>query len=125
MKFAIRILRIAMRNNMVRRGVGRSYNRIGGEFRIVTARFSAAEYDALHFVAASLRVSVSSLVYQIIRLWKKPSRRNQENTHVTNYDLNLCIWNASAGVITESLLFWKKIRLESKTPPTHPNKVPT
>jgi hypothetical protein len=109
MKFAVRLLRLAMHHEPVRRGVGRTYNRIGGGFCIVTARFTAAEYDALHFVASTIRVSVSSLVYQLIRLWKKPSRRNRGNTHVTNYELNLCNWSAAAGVVTESLMFWEKI----------------
>ena len=108
MKSTIRILRIHLRRGTVRRGVTRRYNREGTEFAIVTTCFTAAEYDALHFIAASLRVSVSWLIYTLIKLWRKAPRRSLPNKYVTNYDLNLCIWHPKAGVLTESLLFWDK-----------------
>jgi hypothetical protein len=108
LRMAIRLLRLELHKSQVQRGVKRAYNRLGGDFEIVTTRFSAAEYDALHFVAASLRVSVSWLVYRMILLWQKKSRRYQPNQFVTNYELNLCIWNRNAGVCTEFLLFWPK-----------------
>jgi hypothetical protein len=106
MKIAIRTFRLQMRRNGVRRGVKRAYNRQAEDYSIVTTRFTEAEYDALHFVAASLRVSVSWLIYRMILVWQKPARR--VNQYVTNYDINICIWHQNAGVCTESLLFWKK-----------------
>jgi hypothetical protein len=108
MKTAIRMLRLTMRQKPVRRGVKRTYNRIAEDFQIVTTRFTEAEYDTLHFVAYSLRVSVSSLIYQMIQLWNKPGRRQKQNTHATNYETFVCNWNQFAGVLTESLLFYPK-----------------
>ena len=112
MKSAIRILRIHLRQGKVRRGVTRRYNHEFGEFSIITTRFTAAEYDALHFVAASLRVSVSWLIYTLIQLWRKEIRRSQHTKFIANYDLNLCIWHPKAGVCTESLLFWPKAQFD-------------
>lgn len=109
MKFAIRLMRLTMRQKPVRRGVKRTYNREVGEFQIVTTRFTEAEYDALHFVASSLRVSVSSLIYRMILLWTKPNRRYTHNRYVTNYDAFVCNWSQFAGVVTESLFFYPKI----------------
>ena len=108
MKLAVRSLRVSMHQEPIRRGVGRQYDRTGTAFCIVTTRFSAAEYDTLHFVGSSLRVSVSSLICQVIALWNKSSRRRRGNPYVTNYELHECYWGAAAGVITESLLFWRK-----------------
>ena len=108
MRLAIRTLRLTMFRNGVRRGVKRSYNRQQGSFEVVTTRFTMAEYDTLHCAAAAMRVSVSWLVYRMVRLWLKPERRWQGNTHVTNYDCDLLKWNENAGVITECLLFWPK-----------------
>lgn len=109
MKMAIRTLRLTMRQKPVRRGVKRIYNRDRGEFQIVTTRFTEAEYDTLHFVASSLRVSVSSLIFKIILLWNKPVRRYKQNNCVTNYDAFVCNWSQFAGVVTESLFFYPKI----------------
>lgn len=109
MKFAIRLMRLTMRQKRVRRGVKRTYNRTTGEFQIVTTRFTEAEYDTLHFAASSLRVSVSSLIYRMILLWNKPSRRYTQNRHVTNYDAFVCNWSQFASVVTESLFFYPKI----------------
>ncbi|MFO1480411.1 MAG: hypothetical protein U1F40_09455 [Turneriella sp.] len=108
MRLAIRTLRLTMFRNGVRRGVKRSYNRQQGPFEVVTTRFTMAEYDTLHCAAAAMRVSVSWLVYRMVRLWLKPERRWQGNTHVTNYDCDSLKWNENAGVITECLLFWPK-----------------
>ncbi|AFM14453.1 hypothetical protein Turpa_3819 [Turneriella parva DSM 21527] len=109
LRLAVRSLRVQLRGKAVRRGVKRSYNRVPGEFLVVTTRFTEAEYDTLHMAAASMRVSVSWLVYQLILLWKKPARRNRPNAHVTNYELHLCIWSPNAAILTESLLFYPKI----------------
>jgi hypothetical protein len=78
------------------------------DFSIVTTRFTEAEYDALHFAAAAMRVSVSWLVYQMICLWKKPSRRKQGNRFVTNYEIFPCNWGKNAGIYTEALFIWHK-----------------
>lgn len=105
MRFAARFLRVQMRKTICRE-VTRTYNRAAGEYQIVTTRFTGAEYDTLHFVAATLRVSVSSLVYGLIRLWLKPTRRNKENSLVTNYYAIDVIWNQTAGILEENLTFW-------------------
>lgn len=108
LRLAVRSLRLQMRGKPVRRGVKRQYNRQPCAFVVVTTRFTEAEYDALHMAAAAMRVSVSWLVYQLILLWKKPSRRNRPNSYVTNYELNLCIWSPNAAILTESLMFYPK-----------------
>jgi len=109
MRVAIRVLRLTMRQNGVRRGVKRRYNRHGEEFEIVTTRFTEAEYDTLHAAAAAMRVSVSWLVFLMILLWKKPARRNRFNTHLTNYEFDCLKWNHRVGIITESIFLWPKI----------------
>lgn len=110
MRMAIRILRLTMRQHGVRRGVKRRYNRQPGEYLVVTTRFTEAEYDTLHAAAAAMRVSVSWLVYQMILLWQKPARRSRFATHLTNYECDCLKWNENAGVVTESLFIWPKIR---------------
>ncbi len=106
MAFAERFLRLRMRGEM-RRSVARTYNRAAEPFAIVTARFTAAEYDTLHYVAASLRVSVSSLIHGIIRLWLKPSRRAIRRFIASNYDHTIVKWDPEAGFIEENLYFWQ------------------
>ncbi|AFM11146.1 hypothetical protein [Turneriella parva] len=115
MRLAIRTLRVQMRNATVRRGVKRTYNRQGGEFAIVTTRFTEAEYDTLHFAASAMRVSVSWLVYCMIKMWIKRSRRRRANLHVTNYELHLHAWGQNAGILTESLYFYPKYPRLEKT----------
>lgn len=105
MAFAERFLRLQMRGE-IRRRVTRTYNRAAESFEIVTTRFSAAEYDTLHYVAASLRVSVSSLIHGIIRLWLKPSRRAIRRFIASNYDCEMVKWDPEAGFIQENLVFW-------------------
>lgn len=109
MRSAIRTLRVQMRINGVERGVTRRYNRANSRMEIVTTRFTEAEYDTLHFVAASLRVSVSLLVTQMIQMWLKLARRNRPSRYVTNYEHFTCNWSENAGVLTESLFFYPKI----------------
>ena len=70
-----------------------------------------AEYDTLHFVAATLRVSVSSLIFLMIQLWHKKARRKVWSKFLTNYEVYECKWNEFAGVLTEALLFYPKTRL--------------
>ncbi|MBS0616553.1 MAG: hypothetical protein JSR44_00065 [Spirochaetes bacterium] len=106
MRFAERYLRIKMRKP-VRREVTRSYNRLDCEFIIVTTRFAPAEYDTLHFVAASLRLSVSSLIYGIIQLWKKPTRRTIERFFETNCSYFVSKWDPEAGFLEEFLTFYR------------------
>jgi hypothetical protein len=71
----------------------------------------------LHNVAASLRVSVSSLVHGLIRLWLKPARRAIRRFFVTNYDWNPVKWDAEAGFLEENLIFW---RVDPEKPETIP-----
>jgi hypothetical protein len=110
MQMAIRTLRLTMFKNGLRRGVKRSYNQRQQNFKIVTTRFTGAEYDTLHCAAAAMRVSVSWLVYRMILLWLKPARRIRGNTHVTNYECDSLRWSQNVGVVTECLFFWPKIR---------------
>ena len=104
LRFAARYLRQQMRNP-VRRGVTRRYNHEGSDFEIVTTRFTDAEYDTLHFVAASLRVSVSSLVYGLIQLWLKPAWRAIRRFFATNCTCSPLKWDTDAGMILEKLTF--------------------
>ena len=119
-KVCIRTLRIHMRQGKVARGVTRRYNRSNENFVRITARFTAAEYDALHFVAAATRVSVSWIVFTLIQLWAKPCRRDRENRYFAQHDLNICEWRNYAGVITEYLLFHPKPPPNSGSPPDVP-----
>ncbi len=105
MQFSERYLRIKMRNQ-IRRAVTRKYNRVDGEFAIVTTRFAPTEYDTLHFVAAALRVSVSLLIYGLILLWQKPSRRAIRRFFSINYSADSEGWDTSAGFLEESITFW-------------------
>ncbi|AFM13929.1 hypothetical protein Turpa_3290 [Turneriella parva DSM 21527] len=104
--FNERFLRLAMRGR-VRRGVTRRYNRAGEGFEIVCTRFWPGEYDALHFAAAALRVSVSSLVYLLIKLWLKPERRRHLPRFCANYSIVPVVWDSAAGILEESLTFWR------------------
>ena len=106
MLFSERYLRIQMRNQ-IRRAVTRKYNRgTEGKFAIVTTRFAPTEYDTLHFVAAALRVSVSLLIYGLIQLWKKPSRRAIRRFFSINYSADSEGWDVSAGFLEEIITFW-------------------
>lgn len=117
MRTAIRTLRIFLRRNPVRRGVTRRYNTACGAYQIVTTRFTEAEYDTLHFAASAMRLSVSSLVWFMVKLWLKSSRRRRWNKFLTNYELYSCNWSRFAGVVTESLLFYPKIFTDDIAPP--------
>lgn len=108
MCFAIRMLRIEMRRKAIARGEKIKYNRQGVDFTIVTTRFTEAEYDALHCTAHALRVSVSWLVYKIILLWQKPSRRVHPNPFVTNYEIYPAYCGQNGVAFSESLLIWRK-----------------
>lgn len=118
MRLATRMLRIQFSQLQVRRGVTRRYNRIPGDFVIVTTRFTAAEYDTLHSAASAFRVSVSWLVCQIIQMWMKPSRRKQENPFVTNYVFIPCSSGRNALIFNEYTLTYRKLRREKIIPAT-------
>lgn len=102
--YAARYLRLKMRGE-VRRCVARRYNREPGKYKVITTWFTGAEYDALHYVAASLRVSVSLLICGIIRLWLKPARRIRQTGVWLNYDLNIVKWDPEAGLLEETMTF--------------------
>lgn len=106
MRFAVRYLRIQMRNE-VRREVTRLYNRGKEKNVITTTRFTTAEYDTFHYVAAALRVSVSFLIYGLIKLWQKPSRRAIRRFFESNYSHATGKWDAEAGFLEEFLTFWR------------------
>jgi len=117
LEFGERYLRIQMRKQ-VRREVTRKYNRTNGKCVITTTRFATAEYDTFHYVAASLRVSVSSLIYGLIKLWQKPSRRAIRRFFTTNYSFDATKWDPEAGLIEEFLAFFNTTCI--KTFRTHP-----
>ncbi len=107
MSFSERYLKVQMRHK-IRRAVTRTYNRRQDtKFCIVTTRFAPTEYDSLHFVAAGLRVSVSLLIYGLIKLWKKPSRRAARRFFSINYWMESAEWSPEAGFIEESITFWR------------------
>ena len=114
LKFTIRTLRILIRQNPIRRGVARQYNRNTERCIVVTTRFTESEYDTLHYAAAMMRVSVSWIVERIIKLWKKPERHTKDNAHVSNYDIYNRHWTTNICTSNESLLFWSK---------KHPEKI--
>lgn len=106
MQFSERYLRIQMRRPM-RRGVTKQYNNCPEQtYDIVTTRFSGVEYDTLHFVAATLRVSVSLLIYGLIKLWSKPTRRAIRRFFSINYSGFTTEWHSDAGFVEESITFW-------------------
>ncbi|MBS0618200.1 MAG: hypothetical protein JSR44_08425 [Spirochaetes bacterium] len=106
LRFGERYLRIQMRNQL-RREVTRTYNRKPDEkFVITTTRFTTAEYDTFHYIAAALRVSVSFLIYGLIKLWQKPSRRAMRRYFCSNYSATTTKWDPEAGFAEESLIFW-------------------
>lgn len=102
-----RYLRVLLRTNYLRRGVARKYNRKLPDRRIVTTRFSAAEYDALHLIASALRVSVSFIIYGMIIFWLKPSRRHSPFAYATNYWTEPGIWDPFAANLNENIQFFK------------------
>lgn len=108
MRCACRTLRLALRTGSIRRGCARGYNRQEGGFEIVTTRFTEAEYDTLHYVASAMRISVSLLVYWMIKLWLKPARRNRVNPFLTNYEYFPVNWGPNAGIMSEVLIFYRK-----------------
>lgn len=110
-----RCLRILMRTNYSQRGVARRYNRSSADRRVVTTRFSPAEYDALHYVAATLRVSVSSIITLMIAFWLKPARRSHPFAYATNYWLEEGIWCPFAGATEENIQFLK-VRIYQSLP---------
>lgn len=112
-----RYLRILLRTNYSRRGVARRYNGKLEEMCIVTTRFSPAEYDALHYVAATLRVSVSSIIHAMILFWSKPARRSHPFAYATNYWLEEAIWCSFAGSTEENIQFLKVRIFESLPKP--------
>ncbi len=117
MQFSERYLRIQMRHE-IRRAVTRKYNRQKDvEFTVVTTRFLPTEYDTLHFVAASLRVSVSLLIYGLIRLWEKPSRRALRRFFSINYSMDSMEWTPEAGFVEEIITFWA-VENPGDPPPT-------
>lgn len=111
LNLAERYLRIMMRSTP-NRGTARRYNVTGTEYAIVTIRLKPGEYDTLHYVAATLRVSVSLLLSGLIKFWLKPQRREHNRSFVTNYSWNPIKWDPEAGIIKECITFWR-------IPPTH------
>lgn len=120
MDFGDRFLRLLLRGD-IRRSTTRTYNRSAQEFQVVHVRFSPAEYDALHCAAAALRVSVSSIVCGIIRLWLKPQRRAHGAKYRANYCMDEVVWNPEAGIYEESLTFWA---ISQENPTGRPVRLP-
>lgn len=116
LQYGARYLRLQMRNQL-RREIARTYNRKPGEnFVITTTRFTAAEYDTFHYIAAALRVSVSFLIYGLIQLWKKPARRAIRRYFCSNYSATTTKWDPEAGFVEEYLTFWSSDMFEFHMP---------
>ena len=86
-----------------RRSVARMYNRGMGAMEIVTARFSAEEYDSLHYLAATLRVSVSLLVFELIQFWLNSGEKPKRKLPLTNYSYSIREWGPTRLIFTEIL----------------------
>ena len=108
MRYALHTYRAQMRKNAVKRGVTRKYNRTGEHSVIVTVRLTQTEYDALHFVAASVRISVSLLVYLIITNWRRWRNSKRKPQVCLIYSYQVPQWNSAGGTITESLTFGRR-----------------
>lgn len=102
--FVGRFLRTQMRQPP-RRGVTRTYNRTKGLYVIINIRLLPDEYDALHCTASALRISVSSLIHNLIRFWLKPARRAKVRRLRANYGFKAIIWNGRTGIVQEELRF--------------------
>lgn len=103
--FAERFLRNQTRKPF-RREVTRTYNRQSGQkFVITTTRFTAVEYDTFHCVAAILRVSVSSLICGLIRMWQDSTGKNTGQLVCNNYRATTLKWDVEAGILLEIIVF--------------------
>ena len=111
---AERFMRMAMRKTPQRESA-RKYNRVSAKYTIVNVRFDVTVYKAFTYAATSLRVSVSSLIYQLINLWLKPARRKHLPKFCANYSFSTIVWDPMAGIIEEGLTFW---RIEGTNPNT-------
>jgi hypothetical protein len=103
MRHALHTFRVELKKATVKRGVTRRYNRTGIPPIIVTTRFTQNEYDALHFIAASLRISVSLLLCMIIRRWMMRPRQTDLPALHAKYHLELHKWRPGCWILTESL----------------------
>ena len=103
-----------MRNSQIRRNMTRQYNSRVGNYVIVTTRLTPAEYDTLHFVAYSQRISVSLLVSKIIAMWLKRDPNLQTGGMISNYEIFPSTWQGGGGIVTEALLFYDKPKTTPK-----------
>lgn len=105
MQMHTRFLRFAVRKAEFRRGVKRLYNRSNGKCGIVKVRFAPHEYDSLHTVAAGMRVSVSFLIFYLIKFWEKKAQKNAGFVVGGNYSPKVLEWSKMRVKFEEMLAF--------------------
>lgn len=111
LRHSVRFFQQNLAETAVRRGTTRKYNRVGGDFAIVTTRVSESQYDMLHCVAAGMRVSVSSLICSIIKLWLQAGHSDPTVEFVTNYS---CTQHYSGP---NGLMYSENLRILPVPPP--------
>jgi len=89
----------------------RCYNHTKDAYAIVPVYWPVEVYNKLHALAAAQRVSVSSLVYAMIRQMLSQTSAKQR-TSFNNYSMNVKSWSANAIHVEENIQFY------------HPNKNP-
>jgi hypothetical protein len=87
----------------VQRGVTRRYNRIGKPMVIVTVRFKPDEFDVLQFVSGSVRISVSLLLFLIIKNWLQRRAGKLKADVQLHYSVQVDRWNSTGFSVTETL----------------------
>lgn len=80
----------------------RQYNRQHGETERVNVYWTMDEYNALHGVAAAIRVSVSFLVYQMLQLLLQGKTFEPV---FSNYSFRIKAWTASRMHTEEAITF--------------------
>lgn len=97
----------------------RQYNRQGCETARVNVYWTMDEYNALHGVAAAIRVSVSFLVYQMLQLLLQGITFEQV---FSKYSFRIKTWAASQMHVEEAVTF---SRVFSPSPgKSHPRTKP-
>jgi hypothetical protein len=103
MRYAMHTYRAEMTKRGIQRGVTRRYNRSGKPMVIVTVRFNRDEYDVMQFVSGSVRISVSLLLFLIIKNWLQRRTRQLKADVQLHYGVQVYRWNLTGFSVTETL----------------------
>jgi hypothetical protein len=103
MRYAMHTYRTEMIKRGIQRGVTRRYNRIGKPMVIVTVRFKPDEFDVLQFVSGSVRISVSLLLFLIIKNWLQRRAGKLKADVQLHYSVQVDRWNSTGFSVTETL----------------------